>query len=111
MRGGDADNIRRLLKKGALYKRRISALCCGNLRLELLVRALKFSAHALTYLFLNRADERAVSVEPTGYAVSVAPTGYALCSCAMAQFRVVNCIFLRKNGWWGWYDAKMRGCV
>ena len=31
-------------------------LCCGNLRLELLVRALKFSAHALTYLFLNRAD-------------------------------------------------------
>ena len=33
---------------------------CGYV---LFVRALKFSAHALTYLFLNRADGRAVNVE------------------------------------------------
>ena len=32
MRGGDACCIRRLLTGGAVYKRRISALRCGNLR-------------------------------------------------------------------------------
>ena len=57
MRGGDTDNIRRLLNEKARFINGVSRRCavatCGYV---LFVRALKLSAHALTYLFLNRAD-------------------------------------------------------